>query len=257
MHPTKIYGHRGAMGEYPENTLLSFEQAIRQGADGLELDVQLTKDGEVVVIHDEKLERTTSGTGFVKDATLEEIKTYSAGANFTSFKKYETNWEKETVPTLQEVFELLEDYPEIELNIELKTTHFRYAGLEEKVLDICQQHGKNRKVVYSSFHLPSVLKIKTLDSFAEIAWLIKDPIPHPHEYIDVFQLEALHIETDVILASPIHVKEILKRIRAWTANSTDEIKQLLDLRVGTVMTNYPEKALFHRSERAQQLKVFS
>ena len=72
---TKIYGHRGAKGMYPENTLLSFKKAIDQGVDGLELDVHLTKDGEVVVIHDETLDRTTSGTGWIKDLTLAEIKT--------------------------------------------------------------------------------------------------------------------------------------------------------------------------------------
>lgn len=95
MKKTKIYGHRGAMGEYPENTLLSFKQAIEQGADGLEIDVQLTKDGEVVVIHDERLDRTTTGSGFVKDLTLNEIKQYSAGANFKHLLKYNEAWVEE------------------------------------------------------------------------------------------------------------------------------------------------------------------
>ncbi|MFD1606254.1 glycerophosphodiester phosphodiesterase [Oceanobacillus luteolus] len=249
MHPTKVYGHRGAMGEYPENTLLSFEQAILQGVDGLELDVQLTKDGEVVVIHDEMLDRTTNGTGFIKDWTLGEIKQYSAGANFTKFPKYKPEWEIEAVPTLQEVLELLQDHPHIELNIEMKTNHFRYEGIEEKVLELVNLYGEGRNIIYSSFHLPSILKLKVLDPFVEIAWLIHQPIPHPNEYVEIFGLEALHVAKDIILASPYQYKETLKRLRVWTANSTDEIKQLLDLQVNAIITDYPEKALFFRSER--------
>src|SRR5690625_3867679 len=135
MTGTKIYGHRGCMGTFAENTLLGFRQAIRQGADGIELDVQLTKDGEVVVIHDETLERTTDGTGYVKDLTLQEIKQYSAGVKYAHFKTYDqVVWDRERVPTLREVLELLAPYP-IELNIELKTSLFQYEGIEEKELD--------------------------------------------------------------------------------------------------------------------------
>ena len=75
MNHTKIYGHRGSMGTMPENTLLRFRHALELGVDGIELDVQLTKDGQLVVIHDEKIDRTTNGTGYVKDFKLNEIKT--------------------------------------------------------------------------------------------------------------------------------------------------------------------------------------
>ena len=85
---TKIFGHRGAKGTYPENTLLSFKKAIEIGVDGLELDVHVTKDGEVVVIHDETLDRTTSGSGWIKDLTLAEIRKVSAGSRFCHFNKY-------------------------------------------------------------------------------------------------------------------------------------------------------------------------
>lgn len=253
MHPTKIYGHRGAMGTYPENTLLSFKQAILQGVDGLELDVQLTKDGEVVVIHDETLDRTTTGTGHIKDFTLAEIKQHSAGANFAHLPNYEVEWNKETIPTLKEVFVLLAEYPEVELNIEFKTTEVRYLGLEEKVLELTRLYGGKRKIVYSSFHLPSILNVKMHDPLADIAWLIDQPVAHPHEYAEIFGLEALHISKDVVLAQPYNYRGMLPALRVWTVNSTDEIKQLLDLQVHTIMTNYPDKALFFRSERTLQL----
>jgi len=249
MHQTKIYGHRGAMGDYPENTILSFKQAINHGVDGIELDVQLTKDGEIVVIHDEKLNRTTTGTGYVKDYTLEELKQYSAGKKFKSFSKYETSWDAETVPTLKEVMDVLEPYPNIELNIELKTNIFRYPGMEKKVLDITNQYGGNRKIVFSSFHLPSILAIRDHDSLAEIAWLTAYPISHPNEYGEVFHLEGLHVSKDVVLQYPHVLKGRQQAIRAWTANGTDEIKQLLDLKVDAIVTDFPEKVIFFRSER--------
>ena len=250
MRQTKVYGHRGAMGEYPENTILSFKQAINQGVDGIELDVQLTKDGEVVVIHDEKLDRTSTGTGYVKNHTLEELKQYSAGEKFKHLLKYEISWNEETVPTLTEVMDVLEPYPHIELNIELKTNHFRYPGIEKKVLDITNQYGGNRKIVFSSFHLPSILAIHDNDSLAEIAWLTAYPISHPNEYGSLFRLEGLHVSKDVILKYPHALKDRQQAIRAWTANGTDEIKQLLDLKVDAIVTDFPEKAVFFRSERA-------
>ena len=141
---TKIYGHRGAKGMYPENTLLSFQKAIDQGADGLELDVHLTKDGEVVVIHDETLDRTTSGTGWIKDLTLAEIKKVSAGSKFSRFPYYQKEWDQEQVPTLKEVLELMGPYS-IELNIELKTNDVIYEKIEEKVYELVQKYGSGRE----------------------------------------------------------------------------------------------------------------
>ena len=101
---TKFFGHRGYSGKYPENTLLSFEKAIEAGVDGIELDVQFSKDGELVIIHDETLERTTTGKGWVKDHTLEELKSLDASASFTG--KYGIV----QIPTLDAVFALVKNY---------------------------------------------------------------------------------------------------------------------------------------------------
>ncbi|MFD1851454.1 glycerophosphodiester phosphodiesterase [Oceanobacillus bengalensis] len=247
MTETKIYGHRGCMGTYPENTLLGFNQAIQQGVDGLEFDVHMTKDGEIVVIHDERLERTTDGKGFIKDLTLEEIKQYSAGSVFASFPNYMAEWDLERVPTLQEVLE--NTPPHIELNIELKTYLVEYQGIEEKVLSIVKQNGRDRNVIYSSFHLPSLLRMKRFDPTVKIAWLLNQRILHPYDYMETFQMESLHLSTKSVLANVHELKPLLQQIRVWTVNSDDEIKQLLDLHVQSIITDYPEKALFFRSER--------
>ena len=156
----------------PENTLLSFLHALESGVDGIELDVQLTSDGHLVVIHDEKIDRTTNGKGYVKDFKLNEIKQFSAGVKFSHLKFYnETAWSKELIPTLEEVLELITPYG-IELNIELKTNVFPYEGIEEKVVSMVKKFDYEDKVVYSSFHLPSILKLKKIDPHSKIAWLL-------------------------------------------------------------------------------------
>ncbi|WP_087973785.1 glycerophosphodiester phosphodiesterase [Oceanobacillus rekensis] len=250
MTETKVYGHRGSMGDYPENTLLGFHEAIRQGVDGIELDVHMTKDGEIVVIHDETLDRTTDGTGFIKDLTLNEIKQYSAGGNkYEHFSKFDSaSWSVEQVPTLKEVLELLKPY-NIELNIELKTYVFNYEGIEEKILSLVESYGNGRKTIYSSFHLPSILRIKELNPAAEIAWLLNQSVPLLQDYLNELQIDALHIEKNLVLTNVHQWKDLYDKIRVWTVNGNDEMKQLLDLKVNTIMTDFPEKALFFKSER--------
>ncbi len=277
---TKIYGHRGAKGMYPENTLLSFKKAIEQGVDGLEIDVHLSKDGEVVVIHDETLERTTSGSGWIKDLTLAEIKQVSAGSPFSHFSGYEAEWDKEKVPTLKEMLELLAPYP-VELNIELKTNEVEYEGIEEKVHKLVQEYGKNREVIYSSFHLPTILRLKKVEPTVKIAWLLNEGISLPHDHMNIFDLEALHLNKSIILTNtkenqqmkelinnntklpteirqfinykliPNHqqlLKELYHQIRVWTVNEPDEITQLLDLKINAIITDFPEKALRIRDD---------
>jgi glycerophosphoryl diester phosphodiesterase len=251
---TKIYGHRGAKGSYPENTLLSLKKAIDQGVDGLEIDVHLTKDGEVVVIHDETLDRTTNGTGRIKELTLEEIKQFSAGNSYTHFPEYDEAWDMEKVPTLQEVLELIAPYP-LELNIELKTYAVAYKGIEEKVQSIVKKYGTGRKVVYSSFHLPSLLRMKKVNRDANIAWLLNEDISFPGDYIETLDLEALHLNKNMFLPrtnvnyNPMNLKGLYKNVRVWTVNEPAQIHQLLELQVDAIITDFPEKAISLRNKR--------
>lgn len=248
MTETKIYGHRGCMATFPENTLLGFRQAIEQGVDGIELDVHLTKDGEVVVIHDETVDRTTDGAGYVKDISLIEMKKFSAGTKFTHFPNYDAKtWNLERVPTLQEVLVLLSPYP-IELNIELKTTLFQYKGIEEKVLSLVNDYGNGLKVIYSSFHLPSLIRIKQLDRNAKVAWLLNQWLPHPIDYLQSLELDAFHFSKQIALSDAHNLKDILGNIRVWTVNDESEIKHLLYLGVNTIISDVPEKAINYRDE---------
>jgi len=248
MYETKVYGHRGCKGTHPENTLISFKEAIKQGVDGLEIDVHMTKDGEIVVIHDETLDRTTDGTGYVKDYDLLEIKQLSIGKKFKHFELYDNLWDLERVPTLQEVLEFISPY-KTELNIELKTSLFTYDGIEEKVLSIVKEYGNGRKVVYSSFHFPTLLRIKKLDQTAEIAWLLESSIPHPNEYIECLELESLHLDKSIILSNSSRWNKYSQMIRAWTVNKPNQIKELLELNIAAIITDFPKEALTIRNQK--------
>jgi glycerophosphoryl diester phosphodiesterase len=247
MTQTKIYGHRGSLGVMPENTLLGFRHALELGVDGIELDVQLTKDGEVVVIHDETIDRTTDGTGYLKDYTLKELKQFSAGAKFSNLKQYEKEtWEKERIPTLAEVMELIAPY-QVELNIELKTNVFPYEGIEEKVRAIVDQFDYVGKTIYSSFHLPSILKMKKIEPAAKIAWLLQYPLSRPIEYVQSLELEGLHLHKKVLLERKGEYTGDFG-IRVWTVNDEKEIEQLAKMNdVEAIMTDFPETAISIRN----------
>ena len=122
----KIWAHRGCSQRYPENTLLAFEQAAAvQNLTGIELDIQMTKDGELVVIHDERVDRTTEGIGFVRDYTLSQLKKLHIHAD---------SYPSQTIPTMSEVFDLLEQRLKtgLRLNIELKNGVYPYDGMVKR-----------------------------------------------------------------------------------------------------------------------------
>ncbi len=150
---------------YPENTLLAFEKAAGLGGlTGIELDIQLTKDGEIVVIHDERVDRTTEGIGFVRDYTLSEIKRLHI---------YSDSNPSQSIPTIEEVLDLLKDRigDGLKLNIELKNGIYPYAGMEEKIVELIDWYGVQENIIYSSFSALSLEKIKNIDSQVEIGIL--------------------------------------------------------------------------------------
>lgn len=161
----KIWAHRGCSKMYPENTMLSFEKAAAiQNLTGIELDIQLTRDGELVVIHDERVDRTTEGIGFVRDYTLSELKRLHIYAD--------TN-PAQTIPTMKEVFDLLEGRLKsgLKLNIELKNSIYQYEGLEEKIVNMVHRRGLQNAVVYSTFYAKSLSKLRMLDNEAQLGIL--------------------------------------------------------------------------------------
>lgn len=150
---------------YPENTITAFAHAIEIGGlTGIELDIQMTKDGEIVVIHDERVNRTTDGTGYVKNYTYAELRKLSIETE---------GGQKEKVPSIHEVLDLLQDSMAegLLLNIELKNSVIPYAGMEEKIMELIARRNLCSQVVYSSFYTMSLDRIRRIDPEASIGVL--------------------------------------------------------------------------------------
>ena len=149
----RLWAHRGCSQMYPENTLLAFEKAAAiHGLTGIELDIQMTKDGELVVVHDERVDRTTEGIGFVRDYTLRELRKLHIYTGINSSQQ---------IPTMAEVFDLLQTYLKtgFMLNIELKNSIYPYEGMEEKVVEMVHRYGYQNAIIYSTFYAKSLDKL--------------------------------------------------------------------------------------------------
>ena len=223
-----VVGHRGAMGYCPENTLASFERGLELGADWIELDVHLSSDGALIVIHDETLDRTTNGHGYVKDHTLAELKTLDAGNG-------------EHIPTLEDVL----DWARVKgatLDIEIKNAPLYYAGIEQKVVDALDRFGMTDQAVVISFDHHAVKRVKDIDSRVltgvlygarpvDAVTLAKQAnaealLPH-HAYVT---------HTDVARA---HAAGLV--VAPWTVDDAERAKELVDMGVDAIASNYPDR----------------
>lgn len=210
----ELWGHRGAYHYAPENTIYSFEKAIELGADGIEFDVQLTKDGEVVVTHDEKIDRVSNGTGWVKDYTLSELKKI----NFNKRGISEPHFME--IPTLEEALQLLAK-ARLLINIELKTGIIYYDGIERKTADLVNRYGLAERVLYSSFNHFSVQNVKEYDPTAKTALLCGGGILVTGEQCEKVGATALHPSVQQIrfpgLVEDCHKRGV--RVHVWTVDS--------------------------------------
>lgn len=231
-----IWAHRGASGYMPENTLPAFAKAVELGADGVELDIQMTKDGEIVVIHDEMIDRTSDGKGWVKDYTLEELRRFN-------YNKTHPECEHADIPTMREVFELLKPSG-LTINIELKTGIIFYPEIEEKILALTAEMGMEDRVIYSSFNHYTVTKIKTLKPDAMVGFLYADgPIDMP-EYGKKHGVDALHPAL-YNLQYPGFVQkcgELGLALNVWTVNEEKYMHMCCQAGVNAIITNYPDLA---------------
>lgn len=235
--PVKIWAHRGASGHAPENTIPAFELAYQLGADRIELDVQLTKDGVPVVIHDERIDRVSDGTGYVRDYTLEELKSFNMNRQFPAYGKVQ-------IPTLSEVYDFVKDTG-LEINLELKNSVIFYEGLEEKVLKLAEEKGLADRMIYSSFNHYSMRKIQGLLPSARTAFLYSDGILDIADYAKSHGAYAVHPSlvnmkypgNDIVKSC--HGKNI--RVNVWTVNEKADFEKMRELGVDAVITNYVER----------------
>ncbi|MGH4140196.1 glycerophosphodiester phosphodiesterase [Clostridium sp.] len=229
------YAHRGASAYYPENTLISFEKAIEMGATGIETDVQLTKDGILVLIHDEMVNRTTDGEGLVKDYTYKELNKLDAGSwmgeKFAGAK----------IPTVEELIYLTLD-SDIVINFEIKNGIVIYEDIEQKLIDLIYKHKINHKVILSSFNHYSIAKCNKISKAINTGVLYMEGIYKPYNYASTVGAKAIHpyvlaINEEVIKETKKHKTQI----NVFTVDDEEKMKFLLDMKVDGIITNCPDK----------------
>ncbi|MDR0488632.1 MAG: glycerophosphodiester phosphodiesterase [Propionibacteriaceae bacterium] len=239
---TKVYAHRGASGYAPENTLAAFDLARTMGADGIEIDIQMTSDGEVVVIHDETLERTTDGMGWVKDHTLAQIKKLKASMGSADYPD-------EQIPTLDEVFDLLDD-TQMTVNIELKDSRIPYRGMADKVLAMIDERDWEHRVIISSFNHITLAEIRQMGSLIATGVLFSDVLYEPWAYAHHVWATAMHPHFRYVDAVPHFMDEACNsvlEVNVWTVNDEADMDRMLARGVDSIITNYPDRACERRA----------
>lgn len=236
MKQMKVWAHRGASGYLPENTMEAFELAIEQKADGIELDVQLSRDGEIMVLHDESVDRVTNSSGLLKDFTFSQLKEISVNPGKAPEKMYR-------IPTLAEVLDLMR-HTDMKVNIELKNSIFLYEGMEEKVITLVKNLGMEEQVIYSSFNHYSLRKIHEMEPEAETGLLMCDGWIDVATYAKKIGVNALHPAV-YHLQYPDFVKNCREqglKLHVWTANQPEHFAMVKSAGADAVITNYPDKA---------------
>ncbi len=231
-----IWAHRGASGYAPENTLPAFRMAADMGADGVELDVQLTSDGEIVVCHDETVDRTSDGKGWIKDHTLAELKRMD-------FSYGMPDYAGTRIPTLEEVLDLLEPTG-LTMNIEIKTGVFFYPEIEKKTLEMIRRKGWEDRVIYSSFNHETLRTLRRLNPEVRTGMLYGDGLVNVASYAQFLGVCAVH-PWFYNLQYPSFPEDCMAaglEINVWTVNEPEELQACRDAGVHAVITNYPDRA---------------
>lgn len=229
-----VIGHRGAMGYAPENTLASFELALEQGADMVELDVHLSRDGQVVVLHDEQLDRTTDGQGLVRDWSVAELRRLDAGAWF------DPRFAGQRLPTLQEVLEWAAD--RAHLAIEIKNGPLYYDGIEAKVVELLGRHGLRQRAIVISFDHLALRRVRALDEGLLTGALYACRPADPVGLATAAGAQLLEPQWSYVTAADVaiaHAAGLL--VSTWATSDLDALRGLVAAGVDGIATNHPDR----------------
>ena len=239
--PYRVYvvAHRGFSGKAPENTIAAFSMALDAGVDMLELDVRLSRDNAVVVIHDQKVDRTTNGRGRVHDMTLEELKSLDAGSWFGK------RFSGETIPTLQEVFSILDDRTYV--NIEIKPdalSSWRSLELETQCLAIVKKNRAEKRVLFSSFDYRIIRRMKQLspDFIGGVLYNVMKDMGKTPGWL------AKRASAGAFICGKRQITKRMVRnahdhdlkVGVYTINTKREVEKILRYRVDAIITNFPD-----------------
>ena len=227
--------HRGSSGSYPENTRIALEKAIEAGVDMVEVDCQLSKDGHVVVIHDERLDRTAKVKGYVTGKNLSQLKKLDVGA---WFKK---SFKGQRILTLEEVMKIVDG--SVDLNVEIKAATRGPLGIELKILFILSQYGYLDRSVLSSFDYRTLRRVRELAPEARIGIIHGAAIKeNPFQVAREIGAYSLHVQKD--LATPPLLERAAEaglKTFVWTINEVKEMEKFRSLGVDGIISDFPEK----------------
>lgn len=233
-----IIGHRGASAHAPENTLAAFKLALEHGADGVELDAKLTIDGRIVVIHDQKVDRTTGAHGVVREMTLAQLKELDAGSFF------DASFAHEPIPTLDEVFETVGSRTLI--NVEITNYTSVWDALPEKICDLVIHYGLQDHIIFSSFFWGNLARTRRRLPQVPVAILTQ-----PREKGQVlrgwagriFSPRFIHpYYTDVTEASLAEFHRHGQRVNVWTVDGVEDLRRLTRIGIDGIITDDPRLA---------------
>lgn len=234
-----IIAHRGGRNWAPENTLAAFHRSVSARVGGVEFDVHRCSTGELVVIHDDTIDRTTNGVGMVKDSSLGELKRLSAGLWF------DKEFREERVPLLTEVLDLFNE--EMVIDIELKNSPVGYDGIEEDLLYTIEPYRSKLNILVSSFDHHCLRRLRALDSEIEIGVLVGGGLIDIKEYAGKLNARYLIQEYDCLMPEAVaDAKDAGLKIVVWTVNDAPKWQRLIELGVDGICTDTPaELAAFY------------
>lgn len=214
MTETIIFAHRGLPVKFAENSLEGFRYAAKHGAEGVEFDVHMTKDKVPVVMHDEEIDRTTDGSGYIKDYTLNEIRKFHLKNG-------------EPVPMLRELFEILQD-KDLYINLEFKTNKIHDKGIEAIVLALVKEYHFVHPIIFSSFNYQTLKNCQQIDPHQQYCFLTKVPVIFPQRFVRKNHFAAIHPHWYL-------PSKITQRI--WTVDNPKLAKKYMKRGVAGIFTN--------------------
>ncbi|NLP51641.1 glycerophosphodiester phosphodiesterase [Bacillus sp. RO1] len=238
--------HRGASGHAPEHTITSYKMGEEMHGDYIEVDLQMTKDGQLIAMHDETLDRTTNGNGQVKDHTLEEIKNLDAGSWFNEKYPEKANpaYVGLKVPTLEEVFQKFGK--NANYYIETKSPEV-YPGMEEALLELVNKYGVDKdKLLVQSFSPASLTKMNQIDPSVKLVQLMwyTSPAAISDAELQAVKKYAIGIGPNSSMIDQEYVQKAVKNgleIHPYTVNEKEDMKELIEWGVTGIFTNFPDR----------------
>jgi glycerophosphoryl diester phosphodiesterase len=240
----QIFGHRGARGHAPENTMAAFRFALEMGCDGIELDIQLTKDGRVVVCHDHTIDRTSNGSGWLVKYTFNELRELDFGSWFDS------RFHGERIPTLREVLQWASTTP-LRVNIEIKNGPVIYDGIEEKTIALVRECRMKDRVIVSSFFHPSLMKVKQLEPDITTGLLFASRPIDPWLQLRSTDTDYLHPHWHYVDAGwTTGIRPKGAKVLTWTVNEPEEWNFIKDSGVDGIFTDFPDRFVGIKQEQS-------